>query len=188
VLVAEAGDVLAAEAGDVLAAEAGDVLVAEAEEPLLPAGLLTAPRPRRSESPVATHPAAGRAPWEAGGGAEGEAGDWDWLGPEAGGHPLGAGVRLAAGGVGVEAGVSGLPLLIAGRNVARGGLAGRPAGRAVRPNEVLWPPATTAAAFAAVGTTREGQICLAAARVAVTVAELADLLRVGATERERESV
>ncbi len=83
----------------------GDVLVAEAEEPLLPAGLLTVPRPRRS--PVAAGCQAGE---EAGDGD----GEWDGLGPEAGGHPLGGGVRLVEGGAGVEAGVSGLPLLIAG--------------------------------------------------------------------------
>ena len=46
------------------------------------------------------------------------------------------------------------------------------------PCQVLWPPGETAAAFTAVGTTREGDVCLAAATAAVTVAELADLLQV----------
>ena len=48
----------------------------------------------------------------------------------------GEGVGLADG-VGVEEGVSGLPLLLAGRNVARGGLACRRPRRPLRPNEVL---------------------------------------------------
>ena len=47
--------------------------------------------------------------------------------------------------------------------------------------QVLWPPAATAAAFAAVGCTRDGEVCLAAATEAVTAAELADLLQVTAS-------
>ena len=80
-----------------------------------------------------------------------------------------------AAAVGVEEGVSGLPLLMGGRNVARG-LLGRRPGRPVRPNEVLWDPISTAAAFTAVGTRRSGEVCLAAVTAPVTVVELAKLL------------
>ena len=112
---------------------ARDELVGQAEEPLLPAGLLAIPRRRPRRAPAGL-PGAPAAAVEAGEEEEEEEEDAG-LPAGAGGHPLGEGVRATT--VGVEEGVSGLPLLIAGRNVARGGLRGRRPGRPVRANEVL---------------------------------------------------
>lgn len=77
---------------------------------------------------------------------------------------------------GVEEAISGIPLLLNGMTVTAGMVCRQP-GMALGPNEVLWDPLTTRAAFTTVGT-KDGSLVLASVTEEMTVAELAQLLHV----------
>ena len=76
----------------------------------------------------------------------------------------------------VEEGVSGLPILINGKPVTCG-VACKQNGRRLAPNQVLWDPEETRAAFTAIGS-KDGSVVIASVVEELTIAELAQVLKV----------